>query len=145
MSVPLYSRIDSVNVPFLRATPSSMLCKIARQQDCGTQRYRGLTATLSVTSARRPWRSPPPARPSKRERLNASTERIDRISSSLVRYRWLGTSGRWQPYADLFDSDLDALADVLDQHRTAALQPSIANSDSETDEENVPGTLQQSA
>jgi hypothetical protein len=37
------------------------------------------------------------------------------------------------------------LADVLDQHRTAALQPSITNSDSETDEENVPSTLQQSA
>jgi integrase len=48
-------------------------------------------------------------------------------------------------YADLFDSDLDALADVLDQHRTAALQPSIASSDSETDEGNVPSTLQQSA
>jgi integrase len=48
-------------------------------------------------------------------------------------------------YADLFDSDLDALADVLDQHRTAALQPSMTNSDSETDEENVPGTLPQSA
>jgi hypothetical protein len=28
---------------------------------------------------------------------------------------------------------------------TAALQPSIANSDSETDGENVPGTLSQSA
>jgi integrase len=48
-------------------------------------------------------------------------------------------------YADLFYSDLDALADVLDQHRTAALQPSTANSDSETDGENVPGTLQQTA
>jgi hypothetical protein len=48
-------------------------------------------------------------------------------------------------YADLFDSDLDALADVLDRHRTEALQPSIANSDNETDEENVPDTLQQSA
>lgn len=48
-------------------------------------------------------------------------------------------------YADLFDSDLDALADVLDQHRTAALQPSMTNSDSETHEENVPDTLQQSA
>jgi len=30
-------------------------------------------------------------------------------------------------YADLFDSDLDALADVLDQHRAAALSPSMAN------------------
>ena len=48
--------------------------------------------------------------------------------------------------ADLFDSDhLDALAEVLDQHRTAALRPSITNSDSETDEESVPSTLQQSA
>jgi integrase len=48
-------------------------------------------------------------------------------------------------YADLFDSDLDALADVLDQHRTAALQPSNANIDSESEEENVPGTLRQTA
>jgi hypothetical protein len=48
-------------------------------------------------------------------------------------------------YADLFDSDLDALAEVLDQHRTAALQPSTANSDSETDGESVLSTLQQSA
>jgi integrase len=48
-------------------------------------------------------------------------------------------------YADLFDSDLDALADVLDQHRTAALEPSTSNSDSETDGKNVPGTLQQTA
>jgi integrase len=48
-------------------------------------------------------------------------------------------------YADLFDSDLDALADVLDQHRTAALRPSTANSDSESEGENVPGTLQQTA
>jgi integrase len=48
-------------------------------------------------------------------------------------------------YADLFDTDLDALADVLDQHRTAALRPSIANGDSETAEENVPGTVRQSA
>jgi hypothetical protein len=48
-------------------------------------------------------------------------------------------------YADLFDTDLDALADVLDQHRTAALQPSTANCDSETDRKNVPGTPQQTA
>jgi integrase len=48
-------------------------------------------------------------------------------------------------YADLFDSDLDALAHVLDQHRTAALKPSTANSDSETDGGNVPGRLQQTA
>jgi integrase len=48
-------------------------------------------------------------------------------------------------YADLFDSDLAALADVLDQHRTAALQPSSANSDSEAERENVSGTLQQTA
>jgi hypothetical protein len=38
-------------------------------------------------------------------------------------------------YTDLFDSDLDALADVLDQHRTAALQPSTANIDREPEEE----------
>jgi hypothetical protein len=48
-------------------------------------------------------------------------------------------------YADLFDSDLDALADVLDQHRTAALWPSIANDDREHDGENVLGTLEQTA
>lgn len=48
-------------------------------------------------------------------------------------------------YADLFDSDLDALADVLDQHRTAALKPSTANGSNETDGENVPSTLQQTA
>ncbi|BBY24136.1 hypothetical protein MSTO_43410 [Mycobacterium stomatepiae] len=48
-------------------------------------------------------------------------------------------------YADLFDSDLDALADVLDQHRTAALKPSTTNGSNETDGENVPGTLQQTA
>ncbi|MGO9182220.1 hypothetical protein [Mycobacterium sp.] len=48
-------------------------------------------------------------------------------------------------YADLFDSDLDALADVLDQHRTAALQPSSANSDSESEGGSVPGTLRQTA
>jgi integrase len=48
-------------------------------------------------------------------------------------------------YADLFDSDLDALADVLDQHRAAALGPSIANGSSETEEENVPSTLEQTA
>jgi integrase len=50
-----------------------------------------------------------------------------------------------ETYADLFDSDLDALADVLDQARTAALSPSIANGDSESEGENVPGTLEQSA
>ena len=44
-------------------------------------------------------------------------------------------------YADLFDSDLDTLADVLDRHRTAALWPSTANADDEREEENVPGTL----
>src|ERR1700757_3665042 len=48
-------------------------------------------------------------------------------------------------YADLFDSDLDALADVLDQHRAAALGPSSSNGNSETEEENVPGTLEQIA
>ena len=48
-------------------------------------------------------------------------------------------------YADLFDSDLDTLADVLDRHRTAALWPSTANADDEREEENVPGTLQQTA
>jgi hypothetical protein len=37
-----------------------------------------------------------------------------------------------ETYADLFDSDLDALADVLDQARTAALSPSTANGVSES-------------
>jgi integrase len=32
-------------------------------------------------------------------------------------------------YADLFDTDLDALADVLDQHRATALRPSVADGD----------------
>jgi integrase len=36
-------------------------------------------------------------------------------------------------YADLFDSDLDALGDVLDRHRAAALGPSIGNGNSETE------------
>jgi integrase len=48
-------------------------------------------------------------------------------------------------YADLFDSDLDALADVLDQARAKALTPSTVNADSEPVGENVPGTLQQTA
>jgi hypothetical protein len=47
--------------------------------------------------------------------------------------------------ADLFDSDLDALADVLDQHRTAALRPSNALGNSESEEESVRGTLEQIA
>jgi integrase len=46
-------------------------------------------------------------------------------------------------YADLFDSDLDALADVLDRARTKALTPSTVNADSEPFGGNVPGTLQQ--
>ncbi len=48
-------------------------------------------------------------------------------------------------YADLFDSDLDALADVLDQARTAALRPSTANDGREREGENVLGTLEQTA
>lgn len=48
-------------------------------------------------------------------------------------------------YADLFDSDLDALADVLDKHRTAALRPSTTNADSGFGGENVLDTLEQSA
>lgn len=50
-----------------------------------------------------------------------------------------------ETYADLFDSDLDALADVLDTARAKALQPSPANDSSEPAGENVPGTLQQTA
>jgi len=49
-------------------------------------------------------------------------------------------------YADLFDTDLDALADVLTQARLAALeQPSTATADSESAGKNVPGTLEQTA
>ena len=49
-------------------------------------------------------------------------------------------------YADLFDSDLDALADVLTKARTAALKrPATAATDSESAGENVPGTLEQTA
>jgi integrase len=44
-------------------------------------------------------------------------------------------------YADLFDSDLDALADVLDQHRTAALKTPTKESCSETDYEDASGSL----
>lgn len=44
-------------------------------------------------------------------------------------------------YADLFDSDLDALAEVLDRARTSALKPpSAAGNSRESEEENVPGT-----
>jgi integrase len=48
-----------------------------------------------------------------------------------------------ETYADLFDADLDALADVLDQARTAAL--STINTRSESAGENVPGTLELTA
>jgi len=48
-------------------------------------------------------------------------------------------------YADLFDSDLDALADVLDQHRAAALRPSNAIGSSESEGESVRDTLEQTA
>ena len=37
-----------------------------------------------------------------------------------------------ETYADLFDSDLDALTDVLEQARTAALSPSSTNVFSES-------------
>jgi hypothetical protein len=54
-----------------------------------------------------------------------------------------------ETYADLFDTDLDALAQVLDHARTAALKrPTTTAWDSTTTErnsgselENVPGTL----
>ena len=47
-------------------------------------------------------------------------------------------------YADLFDTDLDALAEVLTKARRAALkQPSTASADSKSAGENVPGTLEQ--
>jgi integrase len=81
-------------------------------------------------------------------RHTAASLAVSAGGNVLVLARMLGhedPSLTLRTYADLFDSDLDALADVLDQHRTAALQPSIANSDSETDGENVPGTLPQSA
>jgi integrase len=50
-----------------------------------------------------------------------------------------------ETYADLFDSDLDPLADVLDRHRTKALQSTTTNDDTESAGKNVPGTLEQSA
>jgi len=51
-----------------------------------------------------------------------------------------------EAYADLFDTDLDALADLLDHARTAALNPSLvvvasdaaAVDDRGSAEENVP-------
>lgn len=44
-------------------------------------------------------------------------------------------------YADLFDSDLDALADVLGAARTKALQqPTPADTNTESEDKNVPGT-----
>ncbi|MCV7230413.1 tyrosine-type recombinase/integrase [Mycolicibacterium komossense] len=44
-------------------------------------------------------------------------------------------------YADLFDTDLDALADVLGTARTKALtQPSSTDTDSDPAGKNVPGT-----
>ena len=49
-------------------------------------------------------------------------------------------------YADLFDTDLDALAEVLTKARREALkQPSTATADSESAGKNVPGTLGQTA
>ena len=49
-------------------------------------------------------------------------------------------------YADLFDTDLDALAEVLTKARRAALkQPATASADSKSAGENVPGTLEQTA
>jgi integrase len=47
-------------------------------------------------------------------------------------------------YADLFDTDLDALGDVLSEARTKALkQPSTTSDDRESAGKNVPGTLEQ--
>ena len=49
-------------------------------------------------------------------------------------------------YADLFDTDLDALADVLSEARTKALKQSTTiTADSESAGESVPGTLEQTA
>lgn len=48
-----------------------------------------------------------------------------------------------ETYADLFDSDLDACADVLNEHRARALKPSETTSNSEPERENVPSTLEQ--
>lgn len=49
-------------------------------------------------------------------------------------------------YADLFDTDLDALGDVLGTARTKALkEPSTADDDSKPEAKNVPGTLEQTA
>ncbi|MFV1365895.1 site-specific integrase [Mycolicibacterium elephantis] len=46
-----------------------------------------------------------------------------------------------ETYADLFDSDLDALAVVLDEARRTALTPSMIIDKHEFEGENVPGTL----
>ncbi|MFP1153484.1 tyrosine-type recombinase/integrase [Mycobacterium sherrisii] len=81
-------------------------------------------------------------------RHTAASLAVSAGGNVLVLARMLGhedPSLTLRTYADLFDSDLDALADVLDQHRTAALQPATTNSNSETGEENVPSTLQQTA
>ena len=49
-------------------------------------------------------------------------------------------------YADLFDTDLDALADVLGEARAAALETPITTVvDSARGEENVPDTQEQVA
>jgi integrase len=51
-----------------------------------------------------------------------------------------------ETYADLFDSDLDALADVLDEARARALKTStVTVDDNGSKRENVPGTLGQTA
>jgi integrase len=51
-----------------------------------------------------------------------------------------------ETYADLFDTDLDALADVLDAARTKALLPPTPTDDnSDSDEKSVPSTLEQIA
>jgi integrase len=81
-------------------------------------------------------------------RHTAASLAVQAGGNVLVLARMLGhedPSLTLRTYADLFDSDLDALADVLDQARTAALRPSTANDDSETEEENVLGTLEQTA
>jgi integrase len=81
-------------------------------------------------------------------RHTAASLAVSAGGNVLALARMLGHEGpglSLRTYADLFDSDLDALAHVLDQHRTAALKPSTANKDSETDGKNVPGTLPQTA
>jgi integrase len=79
-------------------------------------------------------------------RHTAASLAVSAGSNVLALARMLGhedPSLTLKTYADLFGSDLDALADVLDQHRTAALRPSIVNGNSESEADNAAGNCVQ--